>query len=181
MKKIISLVLALLLVFSFAACSNLQAKDTQSTMSQTTQTTEQKTSEVTSETTTESTTESTTDNDEKKIKMTVNGEEVIISLYDTPAANSLYDMLPLDVTFEDFNSTEKIAYLTDSLNTDGEPDGCDPDTGDFCLYEPWGNLSVFYKDYKYSNSLVKLGKVESGLDILTKQSSNFSVTLEKVN
>lgn len=93
----------------------------------------------------------------------------------------LIHMLPLDVTFEDFNSTEKIAYITDTLNTDGEPDGCDPDIGDFCLYEPWGNLSVFYKDYKYSNSLIKLGKVESGLDIMTKQNGNFSVTLEKVN
>ena len=173
MKKIISLTLALLLVFGFTACSNLQAKETRISTTQAVQTTQQVTSETT--------TESTTKNDEKKIKMAVDGEEVIISLYDTPAANSLYDMLPLDVTFEDFNSTEKIAYLTDTLNTDGEPDGCDPDIGDFCLYEPWGNLSVFYKDYKYSNSLIKLGKVESGLDIMTKQSGNFSVTLEKVN
>lgn len=51
---------------------------------------------------------------------------MIISLYDTPAVNSLYDMLPLNVTFEDFKSTEKIAYLTDTFSTDGESDGCAP-------------------------------------------------------
>ena len=63
MKKIISLTLALLLVFSFTACSNSQAKDTQSSTTQVDQTTQQETSETT--------TESTTKNDEKKIKMDV--------------------------------------------------------------------------------------------------------------
>ncbi len=38
-----------------------------------------------------------------------------------------------------------------------------------------------YKDYKYSNSLIKLGKVESELDVTTKQNGYFSVKIEKVN
>ena len=42
----------------------------------------------------------------------MNGQEVAITLYDTPAANALYDMLPLDLNFEDFNGIEKISYLS---------------------------------------------------------------------
>ena len=72
------------------------------------------------------------ENKERKLKMIIEGQEIGNTLYDTPAANALYDMLPLDLynmlplelTFEDFNSVEKISYLEQSLTTEGEPDGC---------------------------------------------------------
>ena len=71
--------------------------------------------------------------EERKPKIVVEDQEIGITLYDTPAANALYDMLPLELTFEDFNSVEKISYLEQSLTTEGEPDGCDPDTGDYAF------------------------------------------------
>lgn len=105
-------------------------------------------------------------------------QEFLITLYDTPAANALYDMLPLELTFEDYNGIEKISYLPEELPTDGEPDGCDPDIGDFCLYAPWGNLSIFYQDFRTSNGLIPLGRVENGIETLGNITDNFSVTLE---
>ena len=116
---------------------------------------------------------------QRKLTLTTNGQKISITLYDTPAANALYDMLPLELTFEDFNGVEKISYLTEKLPTEGEPDGCDPDEGDLCLYAPWGNLSVFYRDYGYSESLIKLGHVDSGMDKSSGMSGDFSATLEK--
>lgn len=115
---------------------------------------------------------------ERKLKMTVDGQEIAITLYDTPAANALYEMLPLELSFEDFNGVEKISYLPQELPTEGEPDGCDPDAGDFCLYAPWGNLSVFYQDFRYSDSLILLGHIDSGMELLSGQSGDFSATLE---
>lgn len=119
------------------------------------------------------------ENTERKLKMTVNGQEVAITLYDTPAANALYDMLPLDLNFEDFNGIEKISYLSQELPTEGEPDGCDPDVGDLCLYAPWGNLSIFYQDFRYSDSLIMLGHIDSGMDVISDIDEAFSVILEK--
>ncbi len=119
------------------------------------------------------------ENTERKLKMTVNGKEVDITLYDTHAANALYDMLPLDLTFEDFNGIEKISYLSQGLPTEGEPDGCDPDVGDLCLYAPWGNLSIFYQDFRYSDSLIMLGHIDSGMDVISSMDEDFSVILEK--
>ena len=119
------------------------------------------------------------ENTERKLKMTVNGQEVAITLYDTPAANALYDMLPLDLNFEDFNGIEKISYLSQELPTEGEPDGCDPDVGDLCLYAPWGNLSIFYQDFRYSDSLIMLGHIDSGMDVISSMDEDFSVILEK--
>ena len=115
----------------------------------------------------------------RKLKMTVDGQELDVTLYDTPAANALYDLLPLTLTFEDFNDTEKIAYLETQLPTEGEPDEFDPDVGDLCLYEPWGNLSIFYQDYRTSNGLISLGHLDSGMDVIANMQGNFSVTLSK--
>ncbi len=121
------------------------------------------------------------ENTERKLKMTVNGQEVAITLYDTPAANALCDMLPLDLNFEDFNGIEKISYLSQELPTEGEPDGCDPDVGDLCLYAPWGNLSIFYQDFRYSDSLIMLGHIDSGMDVISEMEENTSIVLEKAN
>lgn len=121
------------------------------------------------------------ENTERKLKMTVNGQEVAITVYDTPAANAFYDMLPLDLNFEDFNGIEKISYLSQELPTEGEPDGCDPDVGDLCLYAPWGNLSIFYQDFRYSDSLIMLGHIDSGMDVISEMEENTSTVLEKAN
>nr|WP_289707322.1 cyclophilin-like fold protein [Enterocloster clostridioformis] len=111
--------------------------------------------------------------------MTVNGQDIEVLLYDTPAANSLYEMLPLELTFEDYNGTEKISYLPEHLTTDGEPDSFDPDTGDFCLYEPWGNLSIFYQDFQNSSGLISLGRIEEGMDVISAMEGDFVVLLTK--
>lgn len=116
--------------------------------------------------------------EERKLKMKVEGQEIFITLYDTPAANALYKMLPLELNFEDFNGVEKISYLPQELPTEGEPDGCDPHVGDLCLYAPWGNLSVFYQDFRYSESLIMLGHIDSGMEFISSQDGNFSATLE---
>ena len=114
---------------------------------------------------------------ERKLTLQVQGQEVHITLYDTPTARALYEKLPMELSFSDFNGTEKIAYPPEKLPTAGEPDGCDPEVGDLCLYAPWGNLCIFYQDFRYSKSLIKLGHVDSGMDILTKQSGDFKAVL----
>lgn len=117
-----------------------------------------------------------------KIKLTVNGnEEVFVSLDDNQASRDFLEMLPLTLTFEDFNSTEKIATLPNELSTEGQPSGYTPEIGDFAYYAPWGNISVFYKDFRYSNSLYKLGTIESGTEIFENMNNDFEVTIERVN
>lgn len=113
----------------------------------------------------------------KKLKLTVNGQEMDITLYDTPTANELYKILPLDLEFEDFNQMEKISYLSQKLSTKGDVDGCKPKVGDLCLYAPWGNLSIFYQDFRYSEGLIPLGHVNSDISII-KIDEDFSGRLE---
>lgn len=115
---------------------------------------------------------------ERKLVLRLDGREIPVTLYDTPAANALYEMLPLELSFRDFNQVEKISDLPEQLPTEGEPSGCDPEPGDLCLYAPWGNLSVFYQDFSYSNGLVLLGKLNSDVETIAAQIADFSAILE---
>ena len=47
----------------------------------------------------------------KKIKLLFAGEQATVVLNDHPAVRDFLSMLPLTVTFEDYNGIEKIGYL----------------------------------------------------------------------
>lgn len=121
------------------------------------------------------------DMENARIKLTVNGNEVFVRLDDNVASREFLGMLPLTLTFEDFNSTEKIATLPNELSTEGLPSGYTPEVGDFSYYAPWENISVFYKDFRYSNSLYKLGTIESGTEIIENINGDFEVIIERVD
>lgn len=187
MKKLTSLVLALLLTFSFAACSKSQKADTQatkqseaqSTTAQATQATETA-SKAKDNSTTKKSDEKDKESTDKKISMSINGEDVIISLDDSPAANTLYNMLPLDVSFKNNSSEEKMPPVKDLIDSADKSDAPTFNIGDFGLSEDDGSLSVITGDKESENSFSKLGTVESGLDTILKQKGDFSATITKV-
>lgn len=116
---------------------------------------------------------------ERRFRLVAEGKEIYGSLYDTPAANDLWESLPLELSFEDYNGTEKIAYLPSPLTTQGEPDSFDPSPGDLCYYAPWGNICIFYRDFRNSSSLVSLGQLDSDIQWLAGQSGDFKMTMER--
>lgn len=103
-----------------------------------------------------------------RIQIEVDGNRVIAALDDSEAARDFASLLPLTVTLEDYASTEKIADLPRSLSIRGAPAGTDARQGDLSYYAPWGNLAIFLKDFKYSEGLVKIGRIESGMDVLRR-------------
>ncbi len=104
-----------------------------------------------------------------------------INLTDNELSKELESYLPLTLSFSDFNNTEKIAYLPDSINLElskGEG-GHAPKIGDICIYGPWGNLCIFYKDYHYSEDLYYLGTIDNIESYLAE--SSFDATLTTGN
>ena len=51
--------------------------------------------------------------------------------------------------------------------------------GDLCLYAPWGTLSLFYKDFRNSNGLVSLGRLDAGIEVIGGIQEDFSAVLER--
>lgn len=166
MKKIVIVVIALVMAFTFTACGsksndglNMNSATGQNTIG----------GEVVSSGST------------ARIKLTVSNEPVIVKMNDNPTSNDFLTLLPITVKLEDYAGTEKISYLPKKLSTQDAPSGSDPSVGDFTYYAPWGNLAIFYKDFGYSNGLIILGRVESGIDKLANISSNATITIEKMN
>lgn len=117
-------------------------------------------------------------NGRKVIIQFAEGQAVLI-LNNSKAADNLYKMLPLQLSFKDFNHTEKIAYPPRPVHEGLRPEGHKPAKGDLCLYAPWGNLCIFYRDYSLSADLFYLGRIEEGMELLENQKQDFTVKLIK--
>jgi hypothetical protein len=114
-----------------------------------------------------------------KIRMDVGGTVITATLVDNATSRDFVSLLPLALTLKDYAGTEKISDLPRKLSTEGAPPGSDPSIGDIAYYAPWGNLAVFYRDFGYSNGLIKLGTIDSGAEVLNRPGSP-RVTIELV-
>ena len=76
---------------------------------------------------------------------------------------------PLDLTIEDYSNNEKISYLPRKLTEEGSGPFTNEAQGDLCYYAPWGNLASFHAGYRYSNGLIRLGRLDDDAKpLLTK-------------
>ena len=118
----------------------------------------------------------------QRVRLLINGSELTAELADGAAARDFQALLPLRLPLQDFNRMEKISDLPRRLSTSGEPEGFEPMRGDLAYYAPWGNLAVFYRDYAWSRSLVKLGHVVSGgMDALSHAGNGDILVIERAD
>lgn len=115
-----------------------------------------------------------------KIRVAFNGQEFTATLYDNPSARDLASMLPLDLKFEDYGNNEKIAYLPRKLTEEGSGSFGNETPGDLCYYAPWGNLVFYYAGYRYSKGLIRLGRLDGGIEPLLTR-GEFPVRIEPAN
>jgi hypothetical protein len=114
-----------------------------------------------------------------RIQLSTTETQLTAALHDSPTARDFASLLPLTLALQDYASTEKISDLPRQLTTDGAPPGADPTTGDIALYAPWGNLAIYYRDFRYSDGLVLLGRVDASTDQLAALEGN--VTFELID
>jgi hypothetical protein len=101
-----------------------------------------------------------------RIRIVANGQCFTAVLEDSETARDLVSLLPIEVTLDDYNQTEKVADLPRRLSTAGAPDGTAPVVGDIAYYAPWGNLAIYYRDFAYSRGLVRLGRLQGDTSAL---------------
>jgi len=114
-----------------------------------------------------------------KIRLTINGKAINATLIDNATAKDFLTLLPMTLTLEDYAATEKISYLPRKLSTAGAPAGSDPSVGDVTYYAPWGNLAIFYRDFRYSTGLIQLGRIDSGIQALSV-AGPLKATIERI-
>lgn len=110
------------------------------------------------------------DNNSLMVNIKVGEQTITATMEDNVAARDFLSRLPLEVTLNDYNNTEKIYYPSPALNINEAPRGCNPQPGDITIYAPWGNVAIFYKSFPGNNSLIKIGHIDgSGIDALNVQ------------
>lgn len=168
----LTLFLVLLIAFSLTACGS---KDESSYG--------ENHNEVNSHSDTSSVDQSESTN--MKIKLILDHEEFIVTMYDNPTSQDFLARLPLTLTFEEYGGFEKLSILEQGLTTKDAPAGTIPESGDIGYYAPWKDINMYYTDWSYSSGLVKLGKIESNLEGFTHKlqtmQDDFIVTIKKVN
>lgn len=100
------------------------------------------------------------------ILMRFNEEELVVDMYDNSAAQSFISLLPLTMTFDDYNPSEKTSRLADneSLNITDAPSGYAPKAGEIGYYSPWRDVVIYHRDFSYASGIIPMGKVRNGID-----------------
>jgi hypothetical protein len=111
------------------------------------------------------------------IRITFNGLTLTATLYDNPSARDLASMLPVDLTIEDFGRNEKIVHLPRKLTEEASGPFGNERPGDLCYFKPWGNLALFYADYRW-DGLIRLGRFDDGFEPLLVR-GKFPVRIER--
>ncbi len=91
------------------------------------------------------------------LDLAVGGQHYQFEVDDNALTASLAAQLPQPLVFEDYGSTERIAYLKEKLDTSNGPSSYRPARGDLCYYAPWGNLCVFREPFRESRGLLPVG------------------------
>jgi hypothetical protein len=113
-----------------------------------------------------------------KIRIKIGDEVLTATMLDTETSRDFISMLPLKLRMKDYVGTEKISYLPRRLSTKQAPAGYDPAVGDIAYYAPWGNVTVFYKDAGYAKGLIKLGRMDGGIEKLASRKDDFEAVFE---
>jgi hypothetical protein len=111
-----------------------------------------------------------------KISIKIQDKVITATLAENATSWDFVSLLPISLTLEDYAATEKISDLPRRLSIEGAPAGSDPSIGDITYYSPWGNLAIFYRDFRYSSGLIK---IDSGIEALNVAGST-KVTIELV-
>jgi hypothetical protein len=114
------------------------------------------------------------------IRITVAGEAIIAQLADNPTAQDLAALLPLTLSFRDFNHVEKVAKLPRPLTVEGVPAGDDPEINDIGYYAPSGDVVLYYGDVGYWNGIVRIGRLsDQDMDLIKRQPDGCEITIER--
>ncbi|MFF0952427.1 cyclophilin-like fold protein [Rhizobium leguminosarum] len=116
--------------------------------------------------------------DDVRIRIGFNNLTLTATLFDNPTVRDLASMLPLNLKIEDYGRNEKIVHLPRKLTEEGSGAFGNEQPGDLCYFKPWGNLALFYADYRW-DGLIRLGRFDNGFEPLLVR-GEYPVRIERI-
>lgn len=181
MKKAIVMILSASLIFSLAGCSQSDSSSgsgrnsSQNSQDPNSQNQNDQDSDAASESEPEETPAASEEESSSQITVVSNGGSTVFELNESPAAEALYNQLPLTIEVEDYSTNEKIFYPPEDLDTSDTP-LADAGAGTLAYYEPWGDVVMFYDDFGAAVGLYELGRAVSGEELIESMSGTLEIT-----
>lgn len=181
MKKAIVMILSASLIFSLAGCSQSDSSSgsgrnsSQNSQDPNSQNQKDQDSDAASESEPEETPAASEEESSSQITVVSNGGSTVFELNESPAAEALYNQLPLTIEVEDYSTNEKIFYPPEDLDTSDTP-LADAGAGTLAYYEPWGDVVMFYDDFGAAGGLYELGRAVSGEELIESMSGTVEIT-----
>ena len=113
--------------------------------------------------------------DNVMIKISDGVNSITYELNQTSAALSLYEMLPLEVTVQNYGNNEKIFYPSTAVSYGADCIEEDCPAGTLALFSPWGNIVMYYGPANRYSGLYILGKAVEGADKISSLSGTIRV------
>ena len=111
--------------------------------------------------------------------MTIAGTDYVVTVDEKTQAGKLFlNSLPLTLSFENFGSNERIAYLPKKLDMRSYDKPLSVKRGDVTYYVPWGNLAVFRKSFSCGSDLAPIGSMQEDAISALEQSGSEDVSFK---
>lgn len=116
-----------------------------------------------------------------KIRISFSDQTMTATLEDNPSVRDFASLLPLnDLAIDNYANNEKISYLPRKLTEEDSGPFANERPGDLCYYAPWGNLAFFYAGYRWSQGLIRLGRIDGSFDPLLAR-GKFPLRIERIS
>lgn len=183
MMKFLSVLLALTMVLSLAACTNGGSENrtgpppssgdnsANNSLSQTDSNTSPPESEETGIPDTQP-----GENKEVRIKITVGDQELTATLLDNSTAKALIEQLPLTIPMEDLYSREMCYHFPEELPAN-EAQTTGYEVGEIIYWPPRHSLVIMYAQNEERFNMQKIGCIDSGVEIF-EETGDVEVTFE---
>jgi hypothetical protein len=119
-----------------------------------------------------------------RIRLIIGDDVATATLEDDAAARDFAAMLPMTIDLHDLFGREKAGRLPRELSIDGARREFDYEVGEIAYWSPGNDIAIFYADDGQAipqPSLVRLGTIDTGLDVMAAAGNDFEMTIEPLD
>jgi hypothetical protein len=119
-----------------------------------------------------------------RIQLIIGDRAATATLENTAPARDFTAMLPVTISMRDLLGREKPGRLPRQLNIAGAPREYRYEVGEIAYWAPSNDIAIFYADDRQAiprPGLVRLGTLDSGLDVIAAAGEGFQLRIEPLD
>ncbi len=119
-----------------------------------------------------------------RIRLIIGDDVATATLEDTAAARDFAAMLPTTIDLHDLLGREKAGRLPRQLDIDRARREFDYQMGELAYWSPGTDIAIFYADDGQAipqPGLVRLGTIDTGLEVMAAAGNDFEMTIEPLD